>query len=206
MDAAHPSDGRAAHRDTEAAGTRPARRSRAAVGTAGRDALARGAARAGRGRAGSGRRRCAGVRRVRAGDRRTAARTHTRGCRSVPLDLTDLVAPAHTALVLQEVQNGVVGSPSVLPALAGCGRGGRARRQLRAARGRRPCRRHPGVPLHGRDARRRARREPQRAAVPRREQGAGALVARERRGAASPRRSVSRRKTSCCRATTGSVR
>jgi nicotinamidase-related amidase len=36
----------------------------------------------------------------------------------VPLDLDALVAPAHTALVLQEVQNGVVGSPSVLPALA----------------------------------------------------------------------------------------
>jgi biuret amidohydrolase len=36
----------------------------------------------------------------------------------MPLDLVDLVAPAHTALVLQEVQNGVVGSPSVLPALA----------------------------------------------------------------------------------------
>jgi nicotinamidase-related amidase len=36
----------------------------------------------------------------------------------VPLDLAELVAPAHTALVLQEVQNGVVGSPSVLPALA----------------------------------------------------------------------------------------
>ncbi len=34
------------------------------------------------------------------------------------LDLADLVAPAHTALVLQEVQNGVVGSPSALPALA----------------------------------------------------------------------------------------
>jgi nicotinamidase-related amidase len=34
------------------------------------------------------------------------------------LDLAALVAPAHTALVLQEVQNGVVGSPSVLPALA----------------------------------------------------------------------------------------
>lgn len=34
------------------------------------------------------------------------------------LDLTELVAPAHTALVLQEVQNGVVGSPSALPALA----------------------------------------------------------------------------------------
>jgi biuret amidohydrolase len=34
------------------------------------------------------------------------------------LDLTALLAPEHTALVLQEVQNGVVGSPSVLPALA----------------------------------------------------------------------------------------
>jgi nicotinamidase-related amidase len=34
------------------------------------------------------------------------------------LDLQALVAPGHTALVLQEVQNGVVGSPSVLPALA----------------------------------------------------------------------------------------
>jgi nicotinamidase-related amidase len=36
----------------------------------------------------------------------------------VPLDLAALVAPAHTALVLQEVQNGVVGEPSALPALA----------------------------------------------------------------------------------------
>lgn len=36
----------------------------------------------------------------------------------MPLDLTELVAPAHTALVLQEVQNGVVGEPSALPALA----------------------------------------------------------------------------------------
>jgi nicotinamidase-related amidase len=36
----------------------------------------------------------------------------------VALDLGELVAPAHTALVLQEVQNGVVGSPSALPALA----------------------------------------------------------------------------------------
>jgi nicotinamidase-related amidase len=36
----------------------------------------------------------------------------------MPLDLVALVAPAHTALVLQEVQNGVVGAPSVLPALA----------------------------------------------------------------------------------------
>jgi biuret amidohydrolase len=36
----------------------------------------------------------------------------------MPLDLGALLTPAHTALVLQEVQNGVVGSPSVLPALA----------------------------------------------------------------------------------------
>jgi biuret amidohydrolase len=33
------------------------------------------------------------------------------------LDLAALVAPAHTALVLQEVQNGVVGEHSALPAL-----------------------------------------------------------------------------------------
>jgi Amidases related to nicotinamidase len=39
----------------------------------------------------------------------------------MPLDLSWLVAPAHTALVLQEVQNGVVGSPSVLPELAAAG-------------------------------------------------------------------------------------
>ncbi|HTK14814.1 MAG TPA: isochorismatase family protein [Acidimicrobiia bacterium] len=36
----------------------------------------------------------------------------------MPVDLSALVAPAHTALVLQEVQNGVVGAPAVLPALA----------------------------------------------------------------------------------------
>jgi nicotinamidase-related amidase len=36
----------------------------------------------------------------------------------VPVDLNALLDPAHSALVLQEVQNGVVGSPSVLPALA----------------------------------------------------------------------------------------
>jgi nicotinamidase-related amidase len=35
----------------------------------------------------------------------------------MPLDLGELIAPAHTALVLQEVQNGVVGTPSALPAL-----------------------------------------------------------------------------------------
>ncbi len=36
----------------------------------------------------------------------------------MPVDLRALVAPEHTALVLQEVQNGVVGAPSALPALA----------------------------------------------------------------------------------------
>jgi biuret amidohydrolase len=36
----------------------------------------------------------------------------------VALDLRALIAPGHTALVLQEVQNGVVGEPSVLPQLA----------------------------------------------------------------------------------------
>jgi nicotinamidase-related amidase len=35
----------------------------------------------------------------------------------MPIDLAALVAPGHTALVLQEVQNGVVGTPSALPAL-----------------------------------------------------------------------------------------
>ena len=36
-------------------------------------------------------------------------------------DLANLVAAGHTALVLQEVQNGVVGEPSVLPELAAAG-------------------------------------------------------------------------------------
>jgi len=39
----------------------------------------------------------------------------------MPQDLTALVAPDHTALVLQEVQNGVVGEASVLPELAAAG-------------------------------------------------------------------------------------
>ena len=58
----------------------------------------------------------------------------------MPLDLRSLVAPEHTALVLQEVQNGVVGTPSALPALAdaaaevglvaNCARLARAAREL----------------------------------------------------------------------------
>ena len=43
----------------------------------------------------------------------------------MPQDLNALVAPVHTALVLQEVQNGVVGEPSVLPELAAAGARGR---------------------------------------------------------------------------------
>src|SRR5437762_12207461 len=37
---------------------------------------------------------------------------------TMPLDLHELVARVHTALVLQEVQNGVVGEESALPILA----------------------------------------------------------------------------------------
>jgi biuret amidohydrolase len=36
----------------------------------------------------------------------------------MPLDLADLVAPEHTALVTQECQNGVIGEPAALPQLA----------------------------------------------------------------------------------------
>jgi nicotinamidase-related amidase len=36
----------------------------------------------------------------------------------MPMELTALIAPEHTALVLQEVQKGVVGERSALPALA----------------------------------------------------------------------------------------
>lgn len=36
----------------------------------------------------------------------------------MPLDLAALLDPAHTAIVTSEVQNGVVGQPSALPALA----------------------------------------------------------------------------------------
>lgn len=36
----------------------------------------------------------------------------------MPVDLRDLVAPGHTALVTQECQNGVIGDPAALPQLA----------------------------------------------------------------------------------------
>ena len=39
-------------------------------------------------------------------------------CHGMPLDLAALLEPAHTAIVTSEVQNGVVGTPSALPALA----------------------------------------------------------------------------------------
>ncbi len=40
------------------------------------------------------------------------------------LDLGELVAPAHTALVIQECQRGVVGDLSALPDLAAAAQGG----------------------------------------------------------------------------------
>jgi nicotinamidase-related amidase len=40
----------------------------------------------------------------------------------VPIDLTALLEPARTAIVTSEVQNGVVGEPSALPALAAAAR------------------------------------------------------------------------------------
>lgn len=40
----------------------------------------------------------------------------------MPLDLAALLDPAHTAIVTSEVQNGVVGEPSALPALADAAR------------------------------------------------------------------------------------
>jgi biuret amidohydrolase len=36
----------------------------------------------------------------------------------MPVDLAELVAPGHTALVTQECQNGVIGTPAALPQLA----------------------------------------------------------------------------------------
>ena len=63
------------------------------------------------------------------------------------------------------------------------GRGRRPDRQLRAARARGARGRGDGVALHGRDARRRPRRQPQRAPVRGREEVAGAALAGQRRGA-----------------------
>jgi nicotinamidase-related amidase len=42
----------------------------------------------------------------------------------VPLDLADLVAPGHTAVVTQECQNGVIGERAALPELAAAARPG----------------------------------------------------------------------------------
>jgi nicotinamidase-related amidase len=56
----------------------------------------------------------------------------------MPLDLAELVAPAHTAVVTSEVQRGVVGDSSALPQLADAARVeaiGNVARLVRAARG-----------------------------------------------------------------------
>ena len=155
--------------------------------------LARGRARAVGRRRRSGRRRPRRVRRVRARDRRPPPRPHPASVAVAALAADAarsraLVAPAHTALVLQEVQNGVVGTPSVLPALAEP-RPPRSTssRTARSSRTRRAGGRRARRALHRRDARRRQGREPQRPAVPRREARAGEAVARERRGAGARR-------------------
>lgn len=51
----------------------------------------------------------------------------------MPLDLRRLVDPAHTALVTQECQRGVIGDRSPLPALAAAARGGMIRNVARLA-------------------------------------------------------------------------
>jgi biuret amidohydrolase len=40
----------------------------------------------------------------------------------MPVDLAELITPAHTALVTQECQNGVIGQPAALPQLAAAAR------------------------------------------------------------------------------------
>ena len=125
----------------------------------------------------------------------------------MPLDLAALVAPAHTALVLQEVQNGVVGEPSALPALAEAAAAVdliphcAALAQRGAAASGSRCSTAPPRPATTCKG-----ANQQRAPVPRRAEVAGAALARERRGAGARRRSASTRATSCCRATTGSAR
>ena len=165
------------------------------AGALGHPLRAAAAQRVGQGReAGAARRRAAAVRR-------------RRGLRAeMPLDVAALVAPGHTALVLQEVQNGVVGEHSALPALAEAAAAvdliPHCAALARAAR----CRRRPGLPLHRRDPRRPQGREPERGAVLRRAQVAGAALTRQRRGAGAGASSASTRGTSCCPAITASAR
>ena len=126
---------------------------------------------------------------------------------TVPQDLTALVAPAHTALVLQEVQNGVVGEPSVLPELAAAAARVGSDPALRRARGAAP--RARASPC--------STARPRPATTSRARTGTRALFAGVRkspvqlspgigRGAGARRRSASTRATSCCRATTVSAR
>lgn len=61
----------------------------------------------------------------------------------MPLDLAQLVHPAHTALVTQECQNGVIGERSVLPALAAVARKGMVRNAARLAH----AAREVGIPV-----------------------------------------------------------
>ena len=95
------------------------------------------------------------------------------GSAAMPLDLAALVAPAHTAVVTSEVQNGVVGARSALPALAEA-----AAAEMLPSLGRllpgRPGGRRAGGALHRLPAGRRQGRQHQRPAVHGRAQVAGA--------------------------------
>ena len=93
---------------------------------------------------------------------RGRATTEKEKCADLGGRLKALVAPAHTALVLQEVQNGVVGEHSVLPQLAA------AAQSIdlvgHCARARHATARSAPVPLHA-EIRRRHRRQPQHASL-----------------------------------------
>ena len=61
----------------------------------------------------------------------------------MPLDLAELLDPAHTALVTQECQRGVIGDLSALPELAEAAQGGMIQNVVRLAEVARSC----GVPV-----------------------------------------------------------
>jgi nicotinamidase-related amidase len=57
----------------------------------------------------------------------------------MPLDLAQLLDPAHTALVTQECQRGVIGDLSALPDLAEAAQGGMIQNVVRLAKAARDC-------------------------------------------------------------------
>ena len=210
VDAAGAPAGGAAHRDAEAAGARPGRTDRARCADRlepmrlhevelepWEDVVD------------PGRRRPRRVRRVRARDRRSPARADPatlRGSRRCRSTLARSSRPATPRSCCRRCRTAWSATPSVLPALADAAAAvdlvAHCAQLARAARAAGVT----GRPLHRRDARRRQGRQPQRPAVPGREERAGEAVAGERRGAGARARSVSTPPTSCSPATTGSAR